>query len=203
MTEPDVFYADWDDLGIPENARKGWAAACGRYFASDPLQLWERHEIDWGEQIAERHHALYSLFNCGVESPIEQTMAGWLCWLDADFFGFVDACHEPWFDDDYRWGEDEWGYSVMPQVQVGSYRVDFLILVRGFKGKRRIAIECDGHDYHDKTKEQAARDKKRDRDLLLAGVSVMRFTGSEIFRDCEACFLQIQEAVCKASCEVM
>ena len=41
-----------------------------------------------------------------------------------------------------------------------------------------IAVECDGHEFHEKTKQQAARDKARDRD---------RFTGSEIWKDPGAC----------------
>ena len=47
-------------------------------------------------------------------------------------------------------------------------------------------IECDGHDYHERTKEQAARDKKRDRFFASKGYKVLRFTGSEIWADPEA-----------------
>lgn len=46
-----------------------------------------------------------------------------------------------------------------------------------------VAIECDGHDFHERTKEQAERDKKRDRDIQSLGWNVARFTGSEIVRD--------------------
>jgi hypothetical protein len=46
--------------------------------------------------------------------------------------------------------------------------------------ERRLVIECDGHDFHEKTREQATKDKSRDRDLLNLGYPVMRFTGSEI-----------------------
>lgn len=197
-------YCDWDELDIPENARKARKAAAGAYVSDRVLYVWERPDWDWANDIASRHTALYDMFNGGgVDSPIEQTMVGWLVWLDGEFFGLIEACHEPWFDADYHWDSEELGFSLKPQVQIGSYRVDFLILVHGPKGLRRIAVECDGHDYHDKTKEQAARDKKRDRDLLLAGVSVMRFTGSEIYRDCEACFAQVQQAVLKAANEVI
>lgn len=197
-------YCDWDELDIPENARKAWKAAAGAYVSDRVLFVWERPDWDWANDIASRHTALYDMFNGGgVDSPIEQTMAGWLVWLDGEFLGLIDACHAPWFEDDYRWEKEELAFSVQQQVQVGAYRVDFMVLIRGPKGLRRIAVECDGHDYHDKTKEQAARDKKRDRDLLLAGVPVMRFTGSEIYRDCEACFAQVQQAVLMAANEVI
>lgn len=68
------------------------------------------------------------------------------------------------------------------QCVVGDYRVDFL-----FYAKRAghtdfwLAVECDGHDFHEKTKEQAQKDKSRDREVLALGVQTIRFTGSEIW----------------------
>jgi very-short-patch-repair endonuclease len=79
-------------------------------------------------------------------------------------------------------------FVLVPQMTVGRYRLDFaLIHLRHAFGKRRscqpIAIECDGHDFHERTKEQAEHDKERDRELQASGWAVARFTGSEIFRD--------------------
>lgn len=68
-------------------------------------------------------------------------------------------------------------YKSTPQVNIGPYRVDFLVV----KNKRKLIVECDGHDWHEKTKEQAARDKKRDRYFVKNGYRVIRFTGSEIW----------------------
>ena len=45
-----------------------------------------------------------------------------------------------------------------------------------------MAIECDGHDFHEKTKEQAQRDKEKDRILQANGWLIARFTGSEIYK---------------------
>jgi len=47
----------------------------------------------------------------------------------------------------------------------------------------QIAVELDGHDYHEKTKEQAKRDKEKDRILQTHGYLVARFTGSEVYKD--------------------
>lgn len=47
----------------------------------------------------------------------------------------------------------------------------------------QIVIEIDGHDFHERTKEQAQRDKSRDRYLTAEGYTVFRFTGSEVYRD--------------------
>jgi very-short-patch-repair endonuclease len=84
---------------------------------------------------------------------------------------------------------------ALMQCPVSNYRVDFLLgVVRAEKGERRgehwIAVECDGHDYHERTKEQARRDKSRDRSLMALGIKTMRFTGSEIWEDPTACALE-------------
>ncbi len=68
--------------------------------------------------------------------------------------------------------------TLQQQVPIGAYRVDFLIA-----GQRAAVVELDGHDFHERTKEQAERDKKRDRVLQATGLAVLRFTGSEVWRD--------------------
>lgn len=67
-------------------------------------------------------------------------------------------------------------------------RVDFLLVCGRRASYRRVfAIECDGHEWHEKTKEQVARDKLRDRRLILDRIIPIRFSGSEIHRDADAC----------------
>lgn len=79
-------------------------------------------------------------------------------------------------------------FIVAPQFPVDRYKIDIAICYT-YTGKR-LAIECDGHEFHEKTKEQAAHDKARDRALVAAGWPVMRFTGSEIHADPFACAKQ-------------
>lgn len=62
------------------------------------------------------------------------------------------------------------------QDEFGPYRVDFCI-----HAKSLVAIECDGHEFHYRTKEQAARDKRRDREITERGAVMLRFTGAEIY----------------------
>lgn len=82
---------------------------------------------------------------------------------------------------------------IQPQVSVLGYRADFVtaIVCQNTEQRRtclhRIVVECDGHDYHERTKEQAARDKKRDREMQAAGYEVWRFTGSELHRNAVNC----------------
>lgn len=74
-------------------------------------------------------------------------------------------------------------WRLFNQVPIRTYRCD-LVLVMRFAS---LAIECDGHDFHDRTKQQAAYDRARDRELLATGIPVVRFTGSEIFHSAERC----------------
>lgn len=84
-------------------------------------------------------------------------------------------------------GETVW---VHQQAKIGSYRADFLIHDASkpleLAEPRYMIVECDGHDFHERTKEQARRDKQRDRYFQSRGHKVLRFTGSEIFADPEA-----------------
>lgn len=98
-------------------------------------------------------------------------------------------------------------FQLLPQHEVGPYRLDFAVLynrnvtrsTRGqifdMPGTVRIAVECDGHDFHEKTKEQAARDKARDRYFTINGWHVLRFAGSEIHADANGCSRQVLDAV--------
>lgn len=78
-------------------------------------------------------------------------------------------------------------YRIHPQHRVGSYRADFYITFMG----NGVIVECDGHDYHERTKEQAEHDKKRDRAITSAGIPVFRFTGRELHRDPSACVEEV------------
>lgn len=76
-------------------------------------------------------------------------------------------------------------YQLIPQYQIDRYRVDFAI------PEFEIAIELDGHEYH-KTKEQRTNDASRERYLESLGWRVIRFTGSEVYKDSQAC---VEEAI--------
>lgn len=97
---------------------------------------------------------------------------------------YVDVCETDW---NIINGE------FIPQYKIGPYRVDFFVGMDGF----RFAIECDGHNFHERTKEQAKRDRSRDRDLQYFGYVVLRFTGSEIWENPDAvvqsCFEYVGE----------
>lgn len=126
-----------------------------------------------------------SEFFAAMGSEIERAFA-------ATLIGGGYISGNPWY-----WGlpttaSNEAYIFLAPQVQVGEYRVDFVIgRCSDFdKPLRCVVVECDGHQFHQKTKEQVARDRTRDRFLSTQYGRVIRFTGSEIFRDPAKCALE-------------
>lgn len=82
-----------------------------------------------------------------------------------------------------------------------TYRVDICLYIGDWLNDsdscKKLIVECDGHAFHEKTKEQAMRDKKRDRDLIEAGYQVIHFTGKEIFSDPYKCAREIKDLINK------
>jgi len=108
----------------------------------------------------------------------------------------------------YKSGQNSLDHLVIkPQETLGEYRVDFLlsqsslvpdmdkprILPNGetvpgaLEITKHLIVECDGHDYHERTKEQASRDRARDRSLQSVGYPVYRYTGSDIWKHVFKC----------------
>jgi very-short-patch-repair endonuclease len=74
-------------------------------------------------------------------------------------------------------------YRFSIQEKIGKYTVDFLLVYNPVSNPevvKNIVIECDGHDYHERTKEQAAHDRERDRYFIKNGYILLRYTGSQI-----------------------
>lgn len=87
--------------------------------------------------------------------------------------------------------QEELVVLLEPQKKIGKYRADFCLTVWDGQKLNKLIVECDGHDFHERTKEQAARDKARDRHFTMGGYSILRFTGSEIFKNPGACGQQV------------
>lgn len=151
-----------------------------------------------------------------TESPIEALLVA-----DVLSRGAFQSNGEGSYLDDSRFdGVSDWRASlvlpdelivwlVQPVITIGTgrtgiirHRVDFAVIVRGehrkTAGHVRFVIECDGHDFHEKTKEQARSDKSRDRALQSAGWRVLRFTGSEVYADAGRCASEAELAAWRA-----
>lgn len=85
------------------------------------------------------------------------------------------------------------------QANGHKYRVDFLIPVAyhtaSVNRQMHYVIECDGHDYHEKTKAQVLKNNKRNRDLQSAGYEVVRFSGSEIYKSSHRCVEELMRII--------
>lgn len=124
-----------------------------------------------------------------IESPIEELM----------LYGLILSAQEEVGDIGFVVNGSTFGdcglgaefIVIEPQAKIENYRADFLLTYKssfhGFEKDRQLIVECDGHDFHDKTKQQASRDKERDREMKKLGYEVFRFTGSDIWNDVYSC----------------
>lgn len=203
--EPPRFEA----FGVTEQTLQAFYRAMGYWVEGGAHGFWLEPESGDGHcdpeafvyTIATRMHELSSAFNGDqIKSPIEAQLFAALLWSRHDWAGF------PMFDAPDRFAErgtppsKEEGVCcyITPQGVIAGWKVDLVLWFEYGRHRGGVAIECDGHEFHEKTKEQAARDKKRDRDIVCAGYPMLRFTGSEIYRDPVACANQVKEAASEA-----
>ena len=114
------------------------------------------------------------------DSPLE--VAFWLWWQVAD--GVDDL--------------DEFACSSQREVSVGAktYRVDFIVeptdpAIVASPHWKPIAIELDGHAFHEKTREQVSYRNRRDRALQAAGWKVFHFSFAEFNGDPDGCVYEV------------
>jgi len=150
----------------------------GRFFIDKAIAEFRRH---------------YCILLDQTESPIEIL-------LGTALFAVLKG-HPPEYTWSVCWRDEiirtNWPpFRIVVQPKIGPYRADFAIQYPGDGPLiKTIVIECDGHDFHEKTKLQAAHDKKRDRWFQTRGIPVLRFTGSEIWADPIGCAEQVKPLV--------
>jgi very-short-patch-repair endonuclease len=83
-------------------------------------------------------------------------------------------------------------YYFSPQEKIicgdKNYIADFCLYNDGYvntflKSEFKLVIECDGYEFHQKTKEQVQKDNERELALKMAGYDVLRFSGTQIFNN--------------------
>lgn len=91
---------------------------------------------------------------------------------------------------------DELDFQIEPQPDedlFDGYIPDFVIYVNNLLSG--FVIEIDGHEWHEKTKEQARADKEKDRTYLKKGFIPIRFTGSEVYHNSKRCIDEVFEII--------
>lgn len=146
--------------------------------------------------LSKRFHAYEDLIKRAcvyADSPIEETLLAALLTEDSAFYyegePILLAPGQPINLPELGDDTDAALFILAPQLPVEGYKID-IAAAYTFTGKR-VAIECDGHEFHQKTKEQVEHDTARDRALLAAGWPTMRFPGSAIHKDPFACAAQV------------
>lgn len=124
-----------------------------------------------------------------TESPIE-TIFG------AQFALALRAlCNDTGWKFSFGRGDDD--LVLYPQFPLARFRYDFAV-VANWKEKPLLLIECDGKDFHSSAN-QRANDKLKDEAAAKASVRLLRFTGSEINGDVDACVNYAVSAMLKAA----
>lgn len=126
-----------------------------------------------------REFSLRWYSSCSLESPLEAVFEIW--WRALTATGEIDG--------------NTVCLKAQEEVQTSAkrrYRVDFLVypaqpmfsraIAAGVKVPQ-ICVELDGHEFHERTKEQVNYRNERDRDLQADGWMVLHFSGSELHRD--------------------
>jgi len=194
-----------DGYAVPEEALRAFRLAMGEYILSDIHGFWYEPESKEGHadidrfayMIGSRASALCQLYNGSlIGSPIESQLLAAMLWMNIDWAGFPAVDDIGALDRREPTPSNAVTCFITPQAEIAGFRVDAALWFQCGTSRGGVAIECDGHAFHEKTKEQASRDKARDRSILAAGFPVMRFTGSEIFRDPVACASQVHEVAC-------
>lgn len=89
-------------------------------------------------------------------------------------------------------------FTILLQHKPGNLngaRVDVLLTVDDHMADLSFVIELDGAKWHS-SEEQQKKDRIRDRELLLSGTPVIRFSGSEMFSDSDVLVSDLVRQLC-------
>jgi hypothetical protein len=92
---------------------------------------------------------------------------------------------------------DGGSFVLVPQWSVNQVGlVDLAVFIPGLEPWRPVVVaECDGHPFHERTPEQASKDRRRVRMLQRLGTLVLPFTGTDIVRGSEESAQEIVETI--------
>lgn len=83
--------------------------------------------------------------------------------------------------------ENSVGITVTPQFQIETeskrYYADLYFEIESYIDNVGVVVECDGHEFHQKTKKQVEHDNEREYEIKKCGYDVLRFSGSQIYND--------------------
>lgn len=81
------------------------------------------------------------------------------------------------------------------RTEKSKYRADMCITMKYWDKIVRYVIECDGHEFHQKTKQQVEKDNIRMREMQKQGIVVIRFSGTEIYKNPYKCAYEVLDII--------
>lgn len=154
-------------------------------------------DYNWYDFLNEKVQTIYDKLCCdnncilqesliGCESPIEQLLSLYLADLRISF-------------NDWNPFVEVSPIASNQEIECKNgkkYRLDFYFVVNyKNQGTKYFGIECDGYEFHQKTKEQVQYDNQRQRDLQNEGIEIIRFSGSEIWNHTRKCANEIKSII--------
>lgn len=150
---------------------------------------WNKHEFvrghmvracQWVSQCRYDDQDFTSVLQANaIESPLEAAFLVWWQVHSMTFRSIPELLVEP--------------VTQVPITVSGeSFRLDVAFVpfepvlrtaAQKFNVPLKVAIEFDGHEFHERSKEQVARRNHRDRVLQIAGWTALHFSGSEFHAD--------------------
>jgi hypothetical protein len=129
-----------------------------------------------------------SILTLALFDKLAHFYAGWICRVHSEH-EYRQALAEAKIDGG--------SFVLVPQWSVNQVGlVDLAVFIPGLAPWRPIVvIECDGHQFHERTPEQASKDRKRVRALQRLGIWVYPFTGTDVVRSSEESAQEIVEFI--------
>lgn len=176
-------------------------------LASDTQTILDHYTQKRQTQLQKEIEGLHTILTTICQSPMEQYF---LLKVINEFDGpiYYHLSEKPYIaiSIGHEIGGKTFTLVIFPQYKLTSnsavYYVDFMFMLDveyyeptsfwfSAHSHYYIAVEIDGHEYHERTKTQAEKDKFRDREIRKIGFSVFRYTGSEIYRNTPSIIWQI------------
>jgi very-short-patch-repair endonuclease len=153
-------------------------------MAKELRDIIDAFKVEAARDAADAYEGTVDYYRERCQSPIEEALLAGLCLFSA-------VCPESFCfsKKPVVWplssSDQEVPVKVYMQAAIGQFAADFLICIKENQNSdlQYLVVECDGHQFHERTKEQAARDRSRDRWMVGKNIVVVRFTGSEIWAD--------------------
>lgn len=163
-----------------------WVHRLNESDAKEALEKLDAFVVEWNHECAGLDPIMGR-----CESPVERLFVLGMSMACCHIAGFDDAPGAFWSSDGVLSG------YLFSQVELTSggrkLRPDFMLRV----DQAALYVEIDGHEFHQSTRQQVARDRQRERAIAEGGDVVIRFTGSEVTKDPRGCAEQAVRIIAK------